>query len=69
MGRKLLLFTSNPFNLNESLKENLSSVAAPRIPRVVVVGNSLFSKSISEALSSSVTSAITSGSFQIHLRT
>ena len=41
MGRKLLLFASNPFNLNESLKENLSSVAAPRIPRVVVVGNSL----------------------------
>ena len=70
VGLKMLLFSSKhsswPIRIHPSpircLKKYLSSVAANRTPRVLVVGNSLFSKSIREARSPSALSAITSGS-------
>ena len=59
---------SNPSNCKECREKNFSCIAFHRTPRVLVAGNSLFSKSISEALSSSLMSEITSTSLDTHFR-
>lgn len=76
VGLKMLLCSSKhsfwPIRIHLSpvrcLKKYLSSVAGNRTPRVLVVGNSLVSKSTWEARSPSALSAITSGSLEIHFR-